>query len=169
MVNKFLQNGRYEKKSYSAQVKLKPDNQLFVEATCSPVPHPDGSLAGVVVVIKDITGLKKIEYLKSQFVSMVSHELKAPLAAVYGYLKILSDPAIQISENQKIGFISRSLLRLDSLLKMINDLLDISKIEMKNVNRNIEELKIEEIINSVIELFNLEIKKKNIKVEIHSS
>jgi PAS domain S-box-containing protein len=164
LVNKFLSKNIYEKKSYSAQIELKPEGKLFIEATSSAVPHPDGSLAGVVVVMKNITEAKKLENLKSQFVSMVSHELKAPIAAVYGYLRLFSDPSITLSQEQKINHINRSQIRLDGLLKMVNDLLDISRMEMKTVQREIKDLNIAEIVTSIIDLFQLEIKKKNLNV-----
>ena len=126
------------------------------------MPHPDGSLAGVVVVMKNITESKKLEHLKSQFVSMVSHELKAPIAAVYGYLRLFSDSSISLSQEQKTNYINRSQIRLDGLLKMVNDLLDISRMEMKTVQREIKNLNVPEIVSSIIELFQLEIKKKHL-------
>ncbi|MDP4116407.1 MAG: response regulator, partial [Bacteroidota bacterium] len=142
LINNFLTSNTYEKKSYSHQIELKPNRELFVDVTSSAVPHPDGSLAGVVIVIKDITELKKVEMLKSQFVSMVSHELKAPIAAVYGFLKLILDETIPLSPEQQKDFLNRSMLRLDSLLKMVNDLLDISRIETKTVKREIKEISI---------------------------
>lgn len=169
LINKFLSKNVYEKKSYSAQIELKPNGELFIEATCSSVPHPDGSLAGVVVVMKNITESKKLEHLKSQFVSMVSHELKAPIAAVYGYLRLFSDPSISLSQEQKINHINRSQIRLDGLLKMVNDLLDISRMEMKTVQREIKNLNVSEIVTSIIELFQLEIKKKNLSLNFQTS
>lgn len=169
LVNKFLSKNVYEKKSFSTQIELKPDRGLFIEATSSPVPHPDGSLAGVVVVMKNITESKKLEHLKSQFVSMVSHELKAPIAAVYGYLRLFSDPSISLSQEQKTNYINRSQIRLDGLLKMVNDLLDISRMEMKTVQREIKNLNVTEIVTSIIELFQLEIKKKNLIVDFQQS
>ncbi len=167
LINKFLRGKSCEKKSYSTQIESEPEGELFVEATSSPVPHPDGTLAGVVVVLKDITELKKIELLKSQFVSMVSHELKAPIAAVYGYLKLFSDTTIKLSENQKQNYINRSQVRLDGLLKMVNDLLDISRMEMKTVNREIKEIDLCEIINSISELYQIEIKQKRLTLNIN--
>ena len=86
-----------EDKSYTIQIELKPNREFFIEATASAVRHPDNSVAGVVIVFKDITELKKIEFVKSQFVSMVSHELKAPIAAVYGFLKLFNDDSIQLT------------------------------------------------------------------------
>lgn len=164
LINKFLHTGVYEYKSYSNQIELKPNHELFVEATSSAVPHPDGSLAGVVVVLKNITEMKKLEFLKSQFVSMVSHELKAPIAAVYGYLKLLVDDSIKLSQEQEKNFINRSQTRLDNLLKMVNDLLDISRMEMKTARREIAAINLVEIIRSVLELFQIEAEKRDVAI-----
>ncbi len=57
LVNNILNKEVYHPSSYSSQVEMKPHGDLFVEATASPVPHPDNSLAGVVVVIRNITAL----------------------------------------------------------------------------------------------------------------
>ena len=164
LINKILMSEEFDRKSFSEQIELKEGGELFVEAASSAVPHPDGSLAGVVVTIKNITELKRIEHLKSQFVSMVSHELKAPLAAVYGYLTLLTDANYQVGREQSLSYMKRSMLRLDSLLKMVNDLLDISRIELKTVKKEIEPLCLKEIINTVLELFDPEIKRKNISI-----
>ncbi|MCK7522492.1 MAG: hypothetical protein MZV64_34840 [Ignavibacteriales bacterium] len=53
LINKILSKEEYHPSSYSSQVEIKPQGELFVEATASPVPHPDNSLAGVVVVIQE--------------------------------------------------------------------------------------------------------------------
>lgn len=164
LINKILSNEEYHPSSYSSQVEMKQQGELFIEATASPVPHPDNSLAGVVVVIRNITKLKKIEQIKSQFVSMVSHELKAPIAAVYGFLNLITDDKIKLTQEQQKDYIIRSQLRLDGLLKMVNDLLDISRMEMKTVRREIKQVCVEEVIKSAIELFQVEINKKGISV-----
>jgi PAS domain S-box-containing protein len=165
LINKFLLSDSKEKRSYTIQLELKPNREFFIEATASPVFHPGDNLAGVVFVFKDITELKRIELIKSQFVSMVSHELKAPIAAVYGFLKLISDENIKLKEEQKKDYINRSMIRLDGLLKMVNDLLDISRMEMKTVKREIKKVSIGEIILSIIELFQIDIQRKSIKVE----
>ena len=168
LIGKYINSNSVINKSYSSQIELKPNQEFFIEATSSGVLHPDGSLAGVVIVLKDITNLKKLEFLKSQFVSMVSHELKAPISAVYGYLKLFNDDSIAVSEEQKRKFINRSQTRLDALIKMVNDLLDISRMEMKTVKREINDVNIKTVIRNIIELFQAELKSKNISVEINS-
>ena len=167
LISKYLESEKLINTSFSIQIELNSIEHLFIEVTSSSVPHPDGTLAGVVLVIKNITELKKIELLKSQFVSMVSHELKAPIAAVYGYLKLLSDTTIQVSAGQKNNYIERSQIRLDSLLKLVNDLLDISRMETKTIRRELKETDLKYVIESIIELFQLEIKSKGIELGIY--
>ena len=137
LINKILTNEKYENKSYSTQLELKQNRELCVEVSCSPVPHPDGSLAGVVTVINNITEMKKLEYVKSQFVSMVAHELKAPMAAVMGFMNLILDESMGIKPDKQKEYISRSTKRLQGLIEMVNDLLDISRMEIKKKEREI--------------------------------
>ena len=164
LYNKLLNDTSNENKSYTIQIELKPNREFFIEVTASAVRHPGDNVAGVVIVFKDITELKKIEFVKSQFVSMVSHELKAPIAAVYGFLKLFNDDSITLTSEQKKEYEIRSMVRLDGLLKMVNDLLDISRMELKTVHREIKRVCLHEVISSILELFQLDISKKGIQV-----
>lgn len=152
-------------KSYTTEVEIIPDGELIIDATCSPVPHPDGTFAGVVVVLKNITGLKKIEQLKSQFVSMVAHELKTPMAAVLGYLDILIDENMNIPMEKRREYLSRSEIRLKGSLELVNDLLDISRMETGVKEREISDVMLIEIVNQAFELQELEIVKKRIIIK----
>ncbi|MFZ1518281.1 MAG: ATP-binding protein [Ignavibacteriaceae bacterium] len=164
LFKKIVNEKSSEHKSYTIQSELKPNREFFIEVTASAVRHPGENIAGVVFVFKDITELKKIEFVKSQFVSMVSHELKAPIAAVYGFLKLFNDDSIQLSPEQRKDYENRSMIRLDGLLKMVNDLLDLSRMEMQTVHREIKRVCIHEIIASILELFQIDINKKGIHV-----
>lgn len=163
LTNKYLKRDEFNHKSYSTQIEIK-ENELFIEAVTSPVPNPDGTFAGVVVVVRNITELKKIEHIKNQFVSMVAHELKTPVAAVLGFLKIILDKNVKVSEDQKLNFVSRSVVRLQSLLALVNDLLDISRTELRTKQREIEELNVKDIIKSTIEFLQIEAQKHNIAI-----
>ncbi len=151
-------------KSYTTEIELKPNHELVIEASCTPIPQPDGNLAGVVIVLSNITEFKRIELIKSQFVSMVAHELKTPLAAVQGFLNILLDKSLEIDEEKRTDYLKRSVHRLKSLTDLVNDLLDISRMELKTKHREIENISISDIVNSTVQLLEIEIKKKNLKV-----
>jgi PAS domain S-box-containing protein len=164
LFNKIVNDISIEHKSYTIQIELKPNREFFIEVTASAVRHPGKNIAGVVFVFKDITELKKIEFVKSQFVSMVSHELKAPIAAVYGFLKLFNDDSIELTPEQRKEYENRAMVRLDGLLKMVNDLLDISRMELKTLNREIKRVCLHEVISAVLELFQIDINKKGIQV-----
>lgn len=164
IIKKILAAEKILLKTFTAQIELLPDNTLVIEAACTPVPHPDGSIAGVVIVLSNITQFKQIEQIKSQFVSMVAHELKTPLAAVQGFLSIMLDDEIPLSKEKEKEYLSRSVLRLNSLKDLVNDLLDISRMELKTKHREIEDIHLQKIIQNTVQLLELEFKKKNISI-----
>lgn len=168
LIKKILNENKFVPKSYSTQIEVKSGGNLFIEATCSPVPHPDGSLAGVAAVISNITELKKVELIKSQFVSMVAHELKTPIAAVMGFIKIILDDSLGIPREQVNDFLTRSYGRLKGLLEMVNDLLDISRMELKTKQRELAPLNVEEIIKSTVDFLELDLKKKGLVVNFEA-
>lgn len=166
IIKKYIDSEKYNGNSYSIQLEIK-ETGLFVEAVCSAVPHPDGTLAGVVIILNNITELKRLDQLKSQFVSMVAHELKTPVAAVLGFIKVILDDSLKITEEQKTDFLMRSYSRLQGLIEMVNDLLDISRIDTKNSQREIKDLNLTEILHFLLEGFEIEIKKRNLKVNVN--
>lgn len=164
VLNKIFSKNTFLLKTYTEQIEIKPNNELTIEAACTPVPHPDGSLAGAVITIGNITEFKKIETIKSQFVSMVAHELKTPLAAVQGFLSIIKDESINVEEEKQKDYLNRSVVRLKSLTDLVNDLLDISRMELKSKQRELESIQIKDVLQNVLQMLELEIKKKNITV-----
>ncbi len=165
IIKKILAAPNGKAKTYATQIDLTKNKELIIEAKCSPVLHSDKTLAGIVTVIRNITEIKKVEILKSQFVSMVAHELKAPLAAVSGFLSMILNEDLNLDENKKKEFLERSYKRLNNLNLMINDLLDISSIELNQIHREIEDVDIIELLQNVIQMLEVEIQNKKIKVD----
>ncbi len=93
------------------------------------VEDPDGRTIGMVSVLSDITKMKEVEQLKSDFVANVSHELRSPLAAIQKNLAVILDQtAGAINDDQK-EFLSLAKDNVERLTRLINNLLDLSKIE----------------------------------------
>jgi len=94
-----------------------------------PVSGEQEENLGAVVILVDITAIKLLDRLKSEFVAKVSHELKSPLSTIHEQLSIVLDEltAKQQIDNRQILFRARE--RTNSLISMIGDLLDISRIE----------------------------------------
>ncbi|MCK6605185.1 MAG: response regulator [Ignavibacteriaceae bacterium] len=166
MIDNMLNDSSSEIKTQSDEFKTDADGDLYVEVSVSPILGNDHSMDGVVLVVNNITTYKQIELLKNQFISMVSHELKAPVAATLGFLEILTNPSITLPESQQIEYLTRASARLKSLIEMVNDLLDISRSELNTVRREIRPVIVQKVIEEVILLFENEAAKRNIAVEI---
>jgi two-component system, OmpR family, phosphate regulon sensor histidine kinase PhoR len=165
IVTKLLHKDKILLKTYTTQIETQSAESLSLEAACTPVPNPDGSLAGVVIVLSNITQFKKIEQIKSQFISMVAHELKTPLAAIQGFLNILLDKSIAVDEDKRTDYLNRSVIRLKNMILLVNDLLDISRMENKTKQREIQATNIIDIIENTLQLLELDINKRQIVVE----
>jgi signal transduction histidine kinase len=165
IINRIFSSDKIMLKSYTTEFSHQSEKEIFLEAACTPIPNPDGSLAGVVIIFSNITGYKRIEVIKNQFVSMVAHELKTPLAAVQGFLNIILDQSINLTGEKQQEYIQRSTHRLKSLTDLVNDLLDISRFEMKTKEREIIDVQLEEIVCSTLQMLELELNKKGISVE----
>lgn len=165
IIDKIIAKEKILLKTYTTQIEIHPNNELIIEAACTPVPNPDGSLAGVVIILSNITQFKKIEQIKSQFVSMVAHELKTPLAAVQGFINIILNDSLGVDREKQKEYLSRSTVRLKSLTDLVNDLLDISRMELKTKQREIEDVNITETLKSTLQFLEFELKKKEIVVD----
>ncbi len=96
---------------------------------------------------------------------MVAHELKTPLSAVQGFLNIILDDSLKLNEGKKKEYLQRSLIRLKSLCDLVNDLLDISRMEIKSKQREIVDVIINDVIDSTVNFLEIELKKKKISVD----
>lgn len=124
----------------------------WVLADVAPIPdEASGAILGTVTVLRDITELKRIEQVKAQFVNMVAHELRAPVAAVVGYLSVILE-GIAVDPARQIEMLQRSDRRLRALLDLVADLLDVSRMEAGTVRREIAVQNLGEVAAEVAEL-----------------
>ncbi|MGO9376555.1 MAG: response regulator, partial [Syntrophobacteraceae bacterium] len=100
----------------------------YLRAASAPIPGLDNQVMGSVTVFQDVTVFKQLNDMKSEFVQLVSHELRSPLASIRQLLAVVLDGlAGELMEKQK-DLLSRSQLKIQDLLDLINDLLDVAKI-----------------------------------------
>jgi len=119
------------------------------QALASPITAADDEVRGVVTVLRDITSQKELERMKSNFLSVVSHELKTPLHSIKGFVDIiLMGKTGQISETQAdfLGTVSEQAAHLQNL---INDLLEFSRLEAGQVQLRLTEVSLAEVATEV--------------------
>ena len=165
-VSEYLFAKDYKSSVSEIELEMNSEKRLFIQSVCSHIPRNKDSFSGIILVTRDITKKKELDQVKSQFVSMVAHELKNPLVAVEGFLQILQNPEIKLTEDKKEDFIKRSSERVKSLFQLVNDLLDISKMEQRDKYRELEVLDFSEIVLTAIDSFELDYKGKNISIVV---
>ncbi|HUM71746.1 MAG TPA: ATP-binding protein, partial [Chloroflexota bacterium] len=102
------------------------DGKIY-NAIASTIFSHEGQVFGRVAVLRDITNLKEIDKMKSDFVATVSHDLRSPLTFIRGYTSMLS-LAGELNDKQH-EYVGKILGGIDQMAKMVEDLLDIARIE----------------------------------------
>lgn len=97
------------------------DGRVF-NAQVTPIPE-----VGVAVILQDITHLKELDRIKSEFVNTVSHDLRSPLTAILGYIELIE--RVGPINQQQLEFIQRVEQSVQNITALINDLLDLGRIE----------------------------------------
>lgn len=162
------------------QVELfEPTINRWLAVSVSPIFNEHGEITKVIHVIRDITEnkhaeeelqrinqeLQKLDQLKSEFVSVVSHELRTPISIIKeGISQILDGLHGAITEGQK-KFLSIAVNNIDRLAGIINDLLDISKIESGKIQLNRELTDMVGLAESIILGFEAKAKAKGLEIK----
>jgi PAS domain S-box-containing protein len=148
------ENGRTE------EVNM-PNGRTYL-ATASTMTTDDRTL-GRVCIMRDVTQLKEVDQLKSEFVSTVSHDLRSPLTLMRGYATML-EMAGTLNDQQK-NYIKMIVQGVDNMAKLVNNLLDLGRIEF-GVGLQVESIPVLDIIERVISGLQLHAKEKNISLSV---
>jgi two-component system sensor histidine kinase/response regulator len=104
--------------------------------------------------------------IRFQFISVLAHELKSPLAAVEGYLHIVKDRSAGDEQQVYNQMLQRSLIRLEGMRKLIGDLLDLTRIESGQKKRELSDVDLRKAAQNAIETFAPLAKDRNIGIEL---
>lgn len=118
----------------------------------------------LVCFFRDITQIKELERMRTDFIAMVSHELRTPLTAIKEAISLLSTAAVAKSPELPIRFIHIAQEEIGRLNRMIDNLVEVSRIESGKVRIKLEPVKINFLIDTAIESLEVLAEKKNIKV-----
>ena len=146
----------------SSEIKIENDersmNLFFI-----PFRDEADKPAGVMVVIQDITEHVKLDNMRKEFVADVSHELKTPITSIKGYSETLLDG--DVDKQTEKHFLDVINDNADRMEKLVQDLLTLSKYDSNRITSKPREFDLGELAKSCKEKFDIEIKKKNQKVQ----
>jgi PAS domain S-box-containing protein len=132
--------------TYAEQINL--DNEKIVSIHLAPVIWRS-QLLGTVSIFRDITHEVQVDRLKSEFVANVSHELRTPLTSIKGYVEIMLMGASGAITTQQRHFLDIVKANTERLTVLLNDLLDISRIEAGRVALLMQQLNLKDIVDDV--------------------
>jgi len=134
------------------------DGRVF-HTQYTPIPN-----VGAAITMQDISYLKEIDRLKSDFVHTVSHDLRSPLTSVIGYTELI-ERAGPLNQHQQ-DFLRRLQGSVQHITALINDLLDLGRLEAGFDARR-EKVRLDNVLKHSLDMFDTQIKKKNINLTLN--
>lgn len=145
------------------EIHLYYPEEKIIDVNLASYKNDAGEIKGVIVLLHDITSIRRLEKLRSEFVTNVSHELKTPITSIKGFTETLLDGAVEDPE------VSRHFLTIineesDRLYRLISDILDLSRVEQKKMPLKIEEINFTKLIKETASILREEARDKGIAI-----
>ena len=142
------------------KIDLHVPARMTVEVYGLPFPLTNQK-NGSVMVLHDVTQLRRLEQVRAAFIDNVSHELRTPLAAIIGYLETLMDePSLETPNNRKFVHVAHQ--HAERLNRLVDDLRSLSEIESGKVIVRCEAVDLKQVVNEVTEMFQPQAQKKHL-------
>ena len=146
----------------SKEIKLFHPVERELKVKKAPIINGNVNTIGIVITLADITDIKRLENMRSQFVANVSHELKTPLTSIKGFSETLKYVDDNKTRKKFLDIINKE---ADRLSRLINDILILSNIENMKVTR-MEKFKPMDVVQEVIDVISTEASSKGIEVKL---
>jgi len=144
------------------------DEPRIISASSTPLHDRAGSRSGILVVLHDVTRVRKLENIRRDFVANVSHEIKTPLTAIKGFVETLQHGAVESPQEAErfLGIVAKHVDRLNSI---VDDLLNLARIEQETEKKEIrsETVGLGGVLKSAIHVCQSKAEEKNISIELN--
>lgn len=164
---KFISQGVQQKQYLSEELTVYDPEEKILRCDVVPMYEEDDSYRGMLFHIQNVTEIRKLEVMRSEFVANVSHELKTPIAAVRGFAETLLGGGVEDEET------ARSFLQIiydegDRLNRLIGDILELSKIESRRVPLSFEPIELRPLFESLFEMLKASADTKSISLKLEA-
>lgn len=133
------------------------EQDLILHASFALIQRESGFISGLVCVLHDVTEQQKIDQDRKRFVSNVSHELRTPLTSMKSYIEALVDGAWK-DPNVAPNFLKVTQEETDRMMRMINDLLNLSRMDLGTARLDKEYVNLNELFNHILDRFDMILK-----------
>lgn len=169
MIDRVLGAPEEESIEVSEEVGLEQDVQnteTILGAQCVPFRDRLGRNLGTITVLHDITVSKRMDKLKSDFVSMVSHEIRSPMNSVLTQLKVVLDGLAGETTPKQRDILGRASEKIAALIRLASELLDLAKIESGLITREREEIQMAQLLEDQVAFHQAQARAKSIQLSI---
>ena len=129
----------------------------------------EGVLSGVVLLIRDITRLKEVEQLKSEFIMAASHELRTPLTSLGMSVDLLMETAVADLSEKKRDLLQAAHEEVQRMKALVNDLLDLSRIEAGRIEMEFERVPVKTLFDQIQVIFKSQMEMKEVSLKLKTA
>lgn len=158
--------GEIYEKSEHLMILRKDDEKIPVSPSVGLILSPGKKVNGLVVVLRDITEERKLDRLKDEFVSVASHELRTPMSAIKSLISMIFDKDFGPISSGLEDPLKDMALSIDRLIQLVNDMLDVSRIEAGRVKISLSDVPVKDVIEESVDLMKPLAKQKELAIEI---
>ncbi|MFH1338618.1 MAG: ATP-binding protein, partial [Candidatus Omnitrophota bacterium] len=152
-----LEGGKF----VSREISLIWPVQRIFQINASPI-FEKNAVCGCLLVIHDITEIRRLEVVRRDFVANVSHELKTPLTSIKGFVETLLDEGALEDKENSLHFLRIIRTHADRLDALVNDLLDLSRLESQEISLEKDKISLKDLADDVLASFKSQLKEKEI-------
>ena len=166
-LQRFVQQALSSDEPVEKDLTLYTEEQSILWGSGTPLRDGNKKRIGALIVLNDVTRLRKLENIRRDFVANVSHEIKTPITAIKGFVETLRDGAVKNPEDAE-RFLSIIQKHVDRLEAIVEDLLSLSRIEKEGERQEIalEDHAVREILTGAIQLCEAKASAKSVVLEL---
>jgi PAS domain S-box-containing protein len=157
------EQGRFEGLGWRVR---KDGSRFWADVVLETIHDDDGNLLGFAKIVRDISERKRVEQLKDEFVSTVNHELRTPLTSIAGSLGLLEGGAGGELPAGAARLIAIAHANCQRLIRLINDMLDVEKIESGKMQFEMTHQSLADVVNRSVEAMSHYTHKSEIRIEV---
>ncbi|MFZ3048089.1 MAG: response regulator [Desulfatirhabdiaceae bacterium] len=138
----------------------------YLQAIGRPVLSEDGECLGAVVNLADVSAMKVLDRLKSEFVAKVSHELRSPLSTIHEQLALVLRDMAEKESSRDQYLLSRAKEKTQGMISLIGDLLDLSHIEAGNVCKERQPVRVDDLLKNIVDFLGTRFRSKEQSIQL---
>jgi len=163
-IKQAIKTGEIQEMANHTLLIRKDGSKLPVADSAAPIRNNQGKIIGCVVVFRDVTKEREIDKMKTEFVSVASHQLRTPLTAIRWTLEELAGDELGKLNDQQKDYVNQSLESSERMVNLVNDLLNVSRLETGRLSVEPKPTDLTELVGGVVKEYQPVAKAKKCRI-----